>query len=303
MPPSRTLSAITHRMRNLLSEPLAQFLVIGTGIFMLDIVNSSNEAGPNQIVINDNKIYELADDFLAGRGRNPSAKEMDNLIVKWSQNEILFREAKKLELDNGDEMIRSRLILKIRNILFNKVVLDAPPEDELKNWFEENKSAYEKPSLYSFEQFPLEPDDQRDLGVLLQELATGSVLPVNTRYYQHRPLSNIASIFGQDAAEKLIDQPMHWHHVQSQQGSHIARITEVKSAEPITFEVARNRVIQDWKKMSSDLQLADQTHALAKDYHISFELSEDAKRYLDDLGASQASVHAQQHTLAGATGP
>jgi hypothetical protein len=95
-------------------------------------------------------------------------------------------------LDQGDEMMRSRLILKIRSILFNRIVKETPDEDELRKWFELNRAKYDVPPRYTFEQFPLvNIQDESEAKRLAEELTdkpAPELFVSNLRNYQRRPV-------------------------------------------------------------------------------------------------------------------
>jgi hypothetical protein len=133
-------------------------------------------------------------------------------------------------LDKGDDMIRQRLILKLRNVLFNRVVTQAPIEEVLRAWFEDNRAKYDKPEAFDFEQSPVSgPNAEAQARALAAE--QGSAEPPDEwqskrRRYSKRPLSNLVDAFGQeDAARLLQGQDNEWVPVSSRTGWHLSRIT------------------------------------------------------------------------------
>lgn len=104
---------------NTFKQPLIQFLLLGALIFAIDRAVIGNEEDLRSILIDDAKYAEIAGIFQDNQDRTPNAQEMSALTIKWAQNEVLYREARMMGLDKGDEMIRQRLILKLRNVLFN----------------------------------------------------------------------------------------------------------------------------------------------------------------------------------------
>ena len=276
-----------------LQEPLIQFLFLGAIIFIVDSAVSLNRTDPNNIIVDDDKLYELIGIFEEGQGRKPSAKEVDNLIVKWSQNEILYREARKLGLDNGDDMIRNRLILKIRNILFNNVINEAPKEEELQAWFNINREKYRKSDLYDFEQIPVENREQAES---LSHSQSVGVMQDDILRYAKRPAKNVYTLFGRQDGQKLLDAKLnYWCAVESSSGWHIARITRYHPARDAEFKEVRNRVINDWKKVSNDMQLAEQTKAIADQYNVVIDFSKETSDMIDSLVSTNKSVKTSIH--------
>ena len=272
---------------SLLREPLLQFLLLGGLIFAVDYYVLLDANDPRRIVVNDKKLSQLVDIFKEGQGRDPTPNEIDRLIVKWTQNEIFFREAQQMGLDKGDDMIRNRLILKMRNILFNKVVIDVPPDSELEQWFKQNRSAYDIPTRYDVEQFHYkEAINESNANALARKLDSD---PAPTQYsnglrrYMKRPASNIASLFGQEDSDNLLNSPINqWLVVSTSRGWHLARVTQRYAAEPAIFADVRNRVIRDWKKNANEMQLAQQTKEITERYTIQLNFSSGLMKNLNE---------------------
>lgn len=128
-----------------LREPLLHFLALGLVIFTVDHLARPAADDQRVITIDEEVEGKVVSLFKEGRGRAPTDRELNRLIHCWLQHEVLYREALALGLDKGDEMIRERLILKMRMVVFNNIVVDSPAEDELPQWFEANRSRYDVP--------------------------------------------------------------------------------------------------------------------------------------------------------------
>jgi hypothetical protein len=272
------------RAGQILSEPLVQFLIIGAAIFLIDWVVTAYRQDDTNIVINDTQLDELVSIFVHGQGREPSVNEVDNLIIKWTQNEIFFREAKKMGLDQGDEMIRSRLVLKMQNVLYSSVTSEVPTDGELESWFDDYRENYDMPAKYTIEQFFFarnRPDELNAAGELVLLLKDTSVLsklaefPELTEFesklrrYQNRPAATFTGLFEQQSLNKLlatdIDQ---WRVIHSEKGIHLARVVAVESPKQAIFGDIKRQVIKDWKQYSNDLQLMQQTTDIANRYTV-----------------------------------
>ncbi|MAR90439.1 MAG: hypothetical protein CML06_06115 [Pseudomonadales bacterium] len=284
---------VTQRL-NLFREPLIQFLILGAMLFAVDAYVLANRDDPRRIVIDDERVAELIAIFKEGQGREPSPQEVQNLIIKWSQNEILYREAQQLRMDQGDEMIRNRLILKMRNVLFNRVVVDAPSPGELEEFFEFNRQRYDTPARYDLEVVPLtDPALAQQAGQLARELNTGTLTlnaldnPVHN--YESRPRSNLEALFGDAAIAPLLDDPGNdWQVVEHDRERHLVRVVARYPAQPAQLEQVKSQVIRHWKQFSNEMQLADQTKAMADRYRIRLDLSREmSERLPEDSDASR----------------
>jgi hypothetical protein len=265
----------TKPVKKLFSEPLVQFLIIGAAIFLIDSVITDSRKDNSKIVINDARLSELTSIFMEGQGREPSPIEVDNMIIKWAQNEVLFREAKKMGLDQGDEMIRSRLVLKMQNVLFNSVSVEVPPDAQLKAWFEEYKEDYDIPAKYTVEQFYFaadNPDALEEAEALTTTIGSADVPPdyeQQLRRYPSRPKASLKNLFNDNGLQNLLKSNINqWQVVSSKKGLHLARVTKLEPAKQADFYAIKRQVIKDWKRYSKDLQLMQQTTEIANRYTI-----------------------------------
>ncbi|MEE4379601.1 MAG: peptidylprolyl isomerase [Candidatus Competibacteraceae bacterium] len=262
----------------LIKQPLIQFLLLGIVVFFLDRLVVGSQDDPRQIQIDDSKYAEIAGIYEDNQGRSPSEQEMADLTVKWAQNEVLYREARLMGLDKGDEMIRQRLILKLRNVLFNRVVVSPPTEQKLLAWFEKNRAVYDQPDVYDFEQFKvgdLEASAQAtELAAVLANNPPSSEWQSEIRRYQKRPANNIELLLGKADASALINSPDgQWVPVQSPVGWHLARITARYPGKPADFDQIRSKVGEDWKAQTMQAELAEALRGIAARYDIRIELS------------------------------
>ena len=77
-------------MKRLLREPLAQFLLLGAGLFFLyQAVSPDPEAAPNRIVVDAGQVARLAQQFERTWLRPPPPAELSGLIDGHVKEEIL----------------------------------------------------------------------------------------------------------------------------------------------------------------------------------------------------------------------
>lgn len=274
---------------NLAKEPIVQFIVLGALLFGLDHLLLVNRDDPRNVLIDDRQINEFIEIFEDGQGRQPSGREINNMVIAWSQNEILYREARRMGLDRGDDMIRNRLLLKIRNVMFNNVVIDQPSEEELQQFFEFNKAAYRIPARFDLEMIvlPAEYDQADARGLLVQGAHTGAsdTWPGTRFQYQNRDEPNLVALFGApDAARLMSTAPDddRWSLISNAQGHHLVRLTGRRAALAPSLDGVRSRVIQDWERYAGDVQIADQTYGIARQYRVHLDLSDAYLEKLED---------------------
>ncbi|MCY3792981.1 MAG: peptidyl-prolyl cis-trans isomerase, partial [Gammaproteobacteria bacterium] len=99
-------------MKNWLKDPLIAFLGLGAALFAAAIL-LEGDATDRVINVDAAEMNRLTQQWNAQMGRQPTAEEMEGLIESFIQEEIYFREALRLSLDQGDIIVRRRLVQKL----------------------------------------------------------------------------------------------------------------------------------------------------------------------------------------------
>ena len=128
---------------------ISLFILIGLFLYILDYRFSYDE-DLNQIIIPDDEILGLIDTWRDQVGRDPSDEEIVRIINNLVNEEILYREALKLDLDKNDRIIKRRLAQKVE---FLKQEESEPSKADLENFYNNNKSKYVVEDLYTFKHY------------------------------------------------------------------------------------------------------------------------------------------------------
>jgi hypothetical protein len=245
-------------------EPLVHFLVLGALLFgLFALVNDeASSKSPNQIEITASNVERLRAGWSKQWNRPPTETELKGLIESHLREEVLYREALALGLDQNDTIIRRRLAQKME-FLFEDLADQAKPTDEeLKGYFNQNKDKYRLPARFSFTHVYFSVDrrgdsaehDARRLLAQLQ-ISDAAPLPVSDRgdpfMLQYDFVRNtekeVAKLFGRRFAEQLLEvQVGSWQGpIESGYGLHLVRIHD--KVEPRLPELAEvlNRVQVD----------------------------------------------------------
>ena len=95
------------------------FLSIALFLYLFDwFLNSDDE---NMIYVNDNDIDFLVSTWNEQMQRPPNDEELKTIIENFIQNEVLYREALKLNLDRGDIIVKRRLVQKLGFLKFSSL--------------------------------------------------------------------------------------------------------------------------------------------------------------------------------------
>ncbi len=91
-------------MKKLHKEPLLHFLIIGALIFVVFSIVNKEEASVsgNKIVVSSTEIERLSDTWSKKMNRPPTETELKGLIEAFIKEEVYYREALALGLDQND---------------------------------------------------------------------------------------------------------------------------------------------------------------------------------------------------------
>jgi len=270
--------------------------MLGTLVLAVDIALNGRADDPRRIVLNDSVYAQIAGVYYDNTGMKPSPQEMEKLTRLWVQNEMIYREARILGLDEGDEAIRSRLNLKLRDALANRAVVEKPDAQALEAWFEANREIYDTPVRYDFAQVFIE-EGEAAARELADALEAGRVEAVErweneSRRYEARPRPNLAVAFGEDGAKTLISSEQGSFHVlESPRGWHVVSVVGEHPPVPARFEDVRGRVGEDYKVLEREKLLLTMYDEIADKFEVVVELETppdewDVER-LDDVRLSE----------------
>jgi hypothetical protein len=110
---------------------MLHFLVIGALLFAADRVRTASPRGDEPlgaIELDAATLERLSREAVMQTGRAPDERQLVARAALWADEEILFREARRIGLDRVDPVVRSRLV---RNMRFLGDGSDARSDDEL----------------------------------------------------------------------------------------------------------------------------------------------------------------------------
>ncbi len=262
-----------------LKEPLFHFFVLGIAIFvwfsMLDTTGETS-AGP-EIIVDDQDIDRLVEQFTATWNRPPKLAELDRLLDAQVREEMLVREARSLGLDRGDSVIRNRLTQKM-NFLMTSLAQSAEPDDTtLQDYMMANSEAFLQPGQLAFQQISFGEDaDLAQIKAALDALNKGadpatfgtiSLLPAEISLTsRHR----VESVFGRGFFDQLEASPDGiWSGpVRSGYGPHLVFVSSRKPPELPPYEEIRDEVLSDWRRTLSASLAQSQVDDLMDRYQI-----------------------------------
>ena len=243
-------------MVKIIREPLLHFLVAGAALFLLyHFVSDSEPAGDEQIIVTAGHIEHLTTLFLKTRQRVPTETELTALVDDFVIEEILYREAKNIGLDQNDTIIRRRLRQKME-FLFDDFSRTEPSDDELQKFLDDNPERFEIDVRITFEHVYLKDGSRADAELLLKELQSADAAPLDDLFvsgllpprFESARQAEVAAQLGTDFAEQLmtleIDQ---WTGpVDSPFGVHLVYIEELVPGRLPELDEVKEIVARDW---------------------------------------------------------
>ncbi len=128
-------------------EPLIHFFVLGLAVFglhaALDRQPKANFNDPYLVEISSADIEWMRTLFNKQMGREPTGQDLRGQVNQLIREQILSREAVSMGLDEGDIVVRRRLAQKMAFLFKDLSAMNAPTEDELRQYYKENLAQYE----------------------------------------------------------------------------------------------------------------------------------------------------------------
>jgi peptidyl-prolyl cis-trans isomerase C len=281
--------------RRWLREPLLRFLLLGLVILGMDrllTVNDGSDPDAMRIVVSTGRQAALAQAFKAEHGRAPQPQELQALLDRWIDEQVLYREALALGLDRRDVIVQRQLTQKMRFLIEDDGLLPEPDAGELQAWLEQHPERYGRAPTVSFEQVflsrgrhgeRLAQEAERIAGQLQQApqafVGLGDPFLVG-QVVSQADAARLRRDFGPGFAEALARQPAgQWSPpVPSAFGLHLVRVTAREAFRPALLAEVAAQVERDWRLAQRELHNRAVLAELRARYRIEFEGSEHGER-------------------------
>ena len=266
--------------RRLIKEPLVHFLIAGALVFTL-LSGRAPDLGERRIVVDERVVGGLVSRFYDSFRRMPTKDETDGLIRDWVQDQVYYREALALGLDEGDEVVVRRMRRKLESLAVADAETKTPSDAELQALIDKDPARYAEDPLTSFEQIFLgadTPDTRRTAEQQLPILRSGGTVPILPiplpGKFSDASSADIAAQFGDEFTLGLRGQPTgQWSGpVASGLGLHIVRVTKRGAAQPPVLVKVRQRVENDWRAAATTKAQSDAYARILKGYDVVIEL-------------------------------
>jgi peptidyl-prolyl cis-trans isomerase C len=234
-------------LKRWLREPLLHFLVAGLLLFAAYRIlhpELSMQTDVHRIELTTDDLQQLEVVWTAQWRRPPTPDEMHGLIESRVREEILYREALALGLDQGDTIVKRRLAQKMEFLTDDISAIRAPTSDELHAWYAKNSEHFAEPGRRSFRHVYFSTDRRGDrarqdaMNALVKLANKPADLPSTAtigdpfmfeNYYGDRTPEQVASTFGSEFADAVTRLPPgSWQGpIESGLGWHLVFVTSV----------------------------------------------------------------------------
>jgi hypothetical protein len=279
-------------IKSLLREPLFHFLILGGALFVFWAWNNPDESGPKpdkpRIVITESRIDSLIDIWTKTRQRPPTQQELRGLIDDYLREEIFYREALAMGLDEDDTIVRRRLRQKMELFVEDFASAAPPSVKELEEFLQSHANQFRVDRKVALRQIYLNPDKhadtlEQDVQELLAELDANSnpgqygdsfLLPV---VFELTPVRQLTQMFGGEFGQNVYAQETGtWSGpITSGYGVHLVFVEEKEEGRLPPLEEIRPVVEREWfaqKRSEAKRQFFEK---LRERYEIIIELPEE----------------------------
>jgi len=274
-------------LRRLLREPLFHFLAAGALLYGLFAWRGGEDESPRRIIVDRAALLQYAPASLGQQFDSLTPAQRDVLIDDYLREEVLYREAKVLGLDQGDSVMRQRLVQKMKFLLEGSS--DAQPTDAgLLQYLQANRKLYEAEPTWTFTQVFVDPAErgetaaaQRARSLLRKLNAAGAQFNDSPRYsdrfpylqnYVERTPAYIAGQFGEQfmrSMQKLKVETGTWQGpLRSDLGWHLVMITAFSPGHMPQLQEIRAQLLDDYRREQAVITREEATSALMKNYQV-----------------------------------
>ena len=262
------------RLGALLREPLVHFCLLGGAFFWLAGGITPEDS---EIVVNSSLKRALAADYERKHGLAPSGEQLGGLVATWIEDEMFYREALRVGLDQSDPVMRRRLIQSMKFLAEDEAGSTDATQEQLQTVLDKNPEAFQIKPTVSFEHvyFQKGNDDDSQVSAALKALQSGSSMPrgnpfIHGSEFDGLVRARIKTLFGESFADSVfkLEQNTWVGPIRSSFGQHLVRVGAVTESRTPKLEEVANQVLGLWRQQARDRALATRLEQLRANYDV-----------------------------------
>ena len=278
---------MSNKLTRLFTEPLIQFLIIGACIYGAYALFGTPEEDfrDTTVHVDSARINAFISEWESRWNRPPTRDEIDGLIQSYIKEDVLYRQAVAMGLNEDDPITRRRMAQKLEFLTSDLAMMVQPAEGVLEQYFADNAEAYRTPDLMTFSQVFFDPDSREDSTLedaaqaLLKLQAVGVPTEESMQVGDGFMLqSDFVSVTATEAARQMGTgfveavvqlEPGSWHGpVLSGYGVHLVYVYSYEKSPPPVFEDVQAAVLENWQFEQREQFNADFLENLKSRYEI-----------------------------------
>ena len=267
---------MSNKFTRLFTEPLIQFLVIGAAIYGVYALFAAPEENfrDTLVHVDSNRINAFISEWESRWNRPPTQQELDGLIQSYIREDVLYRQAVAMGLNEDDPITRRRMAQKLEFLTGDLAMMVQPAEGELEAYFAENQASYGQPDRITFSQIFFDPDSREnstldDAAEVLAQLQAAGVPDAQSMQmgdqfmlqsdFRLASETDVARQMGSGFAVSVMKlEPDQWHGpVLSGYGVHLVYVFDFQESPPPVFKDVQADVLADWQLVQREKFNAD----------------------------------------------
>ncbi len=289
----------------IIKEPLLHFLLLGACIYGAYALFGAPESDDSDksIRVDARRIDAFIAEWQSRWNRPPTEKEINGIIMQFVNEEVLYRQAVAMGLNENDPITRRRMAQKLEFLTSDLAQAQMPTDAELEKYFQDNLDSYRGADLITFTQVFFDPDkrDEKTLDDAAKELkelqAAGVPDPQNLEAGDRFMLQNhfesvdeveVRRQLGSGFAESVMKLGEgKWHGpVLSGYGVHLVYVYKTQKAPAPKLEVVKAKVLEQWHEDKREQFNAEFLKNLKERYEIVID-DVPKDRIIDDAKVSK----------------
>ena len=239
------------------------------------------DVGERRILVDQNTVLRLVKRWDDSFHRLPSQAEIDDMIREYVSDQVYYREALRLGLDQDDEVVMRRMRRKMEEMAIADAQVATPSDSDLQAMLDKDPARYASDPRFSFDQIYLGADSEAiraQVPQLLDRLKRGqpvqavvAPLPANV---DRASIDEIAANYGDEFAGALRNLPLgQWSGpIASGLGLHLVRLNQKIASQSPSLAAVRQRVENDWRADRIARAQAESYKRMLKGYDVVIEL-------------------------------
>jgi len=257
---------VSNKLTRLFTEPLIQFLIIGVCIYgAYALFGTPEEDFRNtRVHVDSARINAFISEWESRWNRPPTREEIEGLIQSYIKEDVLYRQAVAMGLNEDDPITRRRMAQKLEFLTSDLAMMVQPAEGDLEQYFSDNSEAYRAPDRMTFSQVFFDPDSRGNTtledaaetlvklqaeGVPTEEsMQAGDGFMLQSDFVSVTP-TEAARQMGSSFVEAVVQlEPGSWYGpVLSGYGVHLVYMYDFQKSPPAVFEDVQAAVLENWQ--------------------------------------------------------